>query len=301
MTELGKNAGCAVGTMTLSAVVAQTTEALARAHLDNPRDEARRLVLMVLGWDGATLIASPEKPLSSDQVSAVQSAAAERTTHRPLSRIVGHRAFYGRTFKLGAETLDPRPDTETLIELALECLPPPRSLNDAPLRFLDVGTGSGCLAVTLACERPDLVGTATDISMPACRIAAHNARTHGVSDRVDIICTNGVDGLSGSFDIIVSNPPYIPSLEIATLQPEVKDHDPHAALNGGIDGLAFYHAWIPQFVSLARQGVVLVEVGAGQADDVANVFRAAGAYNIVQKMDLAGHVRCVGNAPVNQG
>jgi release factor glutamine methyltransferase len=184
-------------------------------------------------------------------------------------------------------TLDPRPDTETLIDAALALMP-------RRARILDLGTGTGAIAITLLAERPDASAVATDISPAALAVAAENAERSGVAERLGLIHGSWFEPVTGVFDIIVSNPPYIPAGDIAGLSPDVRNFDPILALVGGADGLDPYRA-ISACANrhLAEAGHVLVEIGAGQADEVAAIFAAAGFGSPERHRDLGGHMRCL--------
>ncbi|HEX9881107.1 MAG TPA: peptide chain release factor N(5)-glutamine methyltransferase, partial [Hyphomicrobium sp.] len=218
-----------------------------------------------------------------------------RCAREPVSRILGAREFYGRTFKVTPATLDPRPDSETLIEAALEIVDR-EGWRTRPLRILDVGTGSGCLLVTLLAELPQASGLGGDISAAALAVAADNARAHGVLSRMQVALHDGLDGIDGPFDLLVCNPPYIASAEIAELSPEVRAHDPRHALDGGPDGMAVYRAVMSDLPRVMSHGWVLFEVGAGQADALSRLIcdTLPGVRTPLQTWkDLGGHVRCV--------
>ena len=187
-----------------------------------------------------------------------------------------------------ADVLDPRADTETIIELALQQRFP------AAARLLDLGSGSGALICTLLAERPAATGVAVDLSAAALDVTRHNAEVLGVAGRLQTFQGSWFDPVVGEFDLIVSNPPYIPSAEIAGLEPDVRNHDPLLALDGGSDGLDCYRAIAGGVAAHLRpEGVVLVEIGAGQADDVVGIFTHAGFRLAGKRADLGGHVRAL--------
>jgi release factor glutamine methyltransferase len=209
--------------------------------------------------------------------------------HEPVSRITGRREFYGRDFSLSAATLDPRPDTETLISAALEEL----KQRPAP-HILDLGTGTGAIAITLLAELPGARAVATDISPEALEIAAGNASRHGVADRLKLFQASWFDGLDVCFDLIISNPPYVSADEIETLGPEVKDWDPRRALDGGTDGLDCYRAIATGARNhLLPSGCVVLEIGQGQGGQVSEILANYGFELRAAHRDLAGHVRCL--------
>jgi release factor glutamine methyltransferase len=257
--------------------------------------DARLLVGVVLGLDLTGLISSAGRRLTADESIRLEDFARRRLGGAPVARILGVREFWGLPLKLSAATLVPRHDTETLVELALEMLRAPPAPNH-PLRIADLGTGSGAILLALLSELPDAMGIGTDISAEALQTAHDNAAGLGLADRADFITCDYASGLSGPFDLIVSNPPYIRSADIAGLATEVRNFDPPAALDGGRDGLDAYRALIPQAARLlASQGALVVEVGQGQHDDVRGLMSAAGlAPEGIARTDLAGIPRAVG-------
>lgn len=256
--------------------------------------DARMLVGAVLGLDLTGLISSAGRRLTADESRSLEDFARRRLGGEPVARILGTREFWGLPLTLSAATLVPRPDTETVVELALEMLracPAP----DRPLRIADLGTGSGAILLALLSELPNAVGFGTDISEAALATARGNAAQLGLADRADFIACDYATDLSGPLDLIVSNPPYIRSADIAGLATEVRNFDPLAALDGGHDGLDAYRALIPQAARLlAPLGVLVVEVGQGQHDDVRALMMAAElAPEGRAKADLAGIHRAV--------
>jgi release factor glutamine methyltransferase len=249
------------------------------------------------GLTAAELIAAPDAPVAPAARRSFGEMIRRRCAREPVSRILGSRDFYGRSFKVTPATLDPRPDSETLIEAALE-LADENGWRERPIRILDVGTGSGCLLVTLLAELPQATGTAVDINAEALRIAADNAHRHGVLTRMHVALGDGLKRIVGPHDLLICNPPYIPTREIAGLSPEVRDHDPRQALDGGADGLDVYRAILPALGGIIERGWVLFEVGAGQADAVAQLLTHSVAESRQRGLrfwrDLGGdHVRCV--------
>ena len=265
------------------------------ASIDSPELDARLLVGAVLGLDFTGLISSASRRLTPDESIRLEDFARRRLGGEPVARIVGQKEFWGLPLQLSAATLVPRPDTETVVELALELLrasPAP----DRPWRIADLGTGSGAILLALLSELPEATGIGTDISTEALQTALSNAHDLGLADRATFIACDYASGLSGAFDLVVSNPPYICSADIAGLTTEVRNFDPLRALDGGRDGLDGYRALIPQAMRLlAPQGVLVVEVGQGQHDDVRELMVAAGlAPEGPPKADLAGIRRAVG-------
>lgn len=261
---------------------------LKNAGNPDPRREARLLLAHVEGVAVETLIAYPERAVTA--IERAEAAIARRAAGEPVSRIVGRRAFWKDEFLIGPDTLDPRPDTETVIEEVLDCFPGGVGVT----RILDLGVGSGCILLSLLREFPDARGVGVDISAGAVGAAQANAREFGMRDRVDLKVDNWFDGVAGRFGLIVSNPPYIASAEIAALDREVRDHDPIRALDGGKDGLDCYRMIVPAATQyLENDGLLALEVGAGQAEAVSSFCVKAGFSRIRVRRDLAGIERCV--------
>lgn len=275
--------------------VARLARVLGEAGIDTPLVDARILVLEAARLTARDLIVEPDRPLDEAARIRLHEFGLRRLRHEPVSRILGHREFYGRTFDIDASTLDPRADTETLIDAAVEIASREGWLG-RPIRILDVGTGSGCLLVTLLAELPLATGVGTDVSVAALAMAARNARRHGVEARAAFQCTPALEDIDEVFDLLVSNPPYIPSRDLAGLAPEVREYDPRAALDGGADGLDMYRAIARGVHRVVPDGWALLEVGAGQAAEVAKILDAAtiGRSAAVKLFrDLGGHDRCV--------
>lgn len=276
--------------------IATVTRRLDRAGIEGAARDARLLLLAALGIDGIDLVREPERCLSGEDAQRLASLAARRAAHEPVSRILGERGFFGRTFRITPATLDPRPCTETVVEAALEIVER-EDWRGKPIRILDVGTGSGALLVTLLAELPHASGVGTDISDDALEAARGNAERLGVATRSAFLNRRTLQGVTGPFDLLVSNPPYIPTGDIAALDPEVREFDPRGALDGGEDGLDLYRALAEGLEGVVPAGWVLVEVGAGQAGDVEAIFRAAAGGRAVSDVklwkDLGQHTRCV--------
>ena len=262
--------------------------------IDSAELDARILVGAVTGLDLTGMITAASRPLTSDESTRLEDFTRRRLAREPVARILGLREFWGLPLQLSAATLVPRPDTETVVELALEML---RASAPArrPLRIVDLGTGSGAILLALLSELPDAFGYGTDISVEALRTARGNAVDLGLASRAAFVACDYAAALSGTFDLIVSNPPYIRSLDIAGLATEVRDHDPLRALDGGADGLDAYRALIPQAARLlAPGGILAVEVGEGQSADVEPLMASVGLIlERPPKADLAGIRRAV--------
>jgi release factor glutamine methyltransferase len=271
----------------------QAARALEAAGIDTPQLDARLLLQHALGLNHASLIASADVALTPAESEAYGRLIARRAAREPVSRILGTREFHGLNFTLAPDTLDPRPDTETLVTAALTL-----ARGNENLRILDLGTGSGAIIVSLLHALPSAQGTATDLSQGALDAARANALMHGVSDRLDLTHSDWFAQIRGKFDLIVSNPPYIPDRQVESLSPEVRLHDPHLALKGGPDGLAAYRAIIEKAPDhLKPEGHILLEIGQGQEHDVLALLRAAGFTSPTaippEQPDLAGIIRVV--------
>lgn len=268
---------------TVERCLRDATATLARAGIDGARGEARLLLSHATGWPRERLFGYPEAivPDAAPFLLAVQ----RRAGREPMSHILGRREFWGRDFLVGPQVLDPRADTETLVEAALGWAKDRRE----PPRILDFGTGSGAILLTLLAELPGSTGLGIDLSEAALAMAAANAQALGLGERVRFQQGCWGEGVEERFDLIVSNPPYIPSQDIAGLEPEVARHEPHLALDGGADGLDAYRSLMPHAARLkAPDGRVALELGIGQAEAVAQIGREAGLLPIGTARDLAG-------------
>ena len=265
-----------------------TKEFLSSRGVENARLEAEWLLCAATGLDRVGLYLNFEKQLDDEELASYRSMVARRGRREPLQHILGSQEFCGLEFEVTPDVLIPRHDTETLVHEALARMPDAQSV-------LDIGTGSGCIAVSLAKQLPLAAITAIDISGAALTVARRNAERNGVA--IEFLQGSLCEPVAGRcFDLIVSNPPYIPSRNIEMLEPEVRDFDPPGALDGGADGLDIYRALIPAALScLNPGGWLLVEIGAGQASDVKQLFRTAGEYEEpITATDPAGFVRVVG-------
>jgi release factor glutamine methyltransferase len=261
--------------------------------IDSAELDARMLVGAALGLDLTGVIAAASCLLTEDQSIRLEDFAGRRLAGEPVARILGVKEFWGLRLNLSAATLVPRPDTETVVELALEMLrAAPKSTR---WRIADIGTGSGAILLALLSELPDGYGVGTDISVAALRTANANAAHLGLAARAAFIACDYAAALSDGFDLIVSNPPYIRAADITGLASEVRDHDPHGALDGGPDGLDAYRTLIPQAARLlAPQGALVVEAGQGQSSHIEALMTAAGlTLERPPKTDLAGIPRAV--------
>jgi release factor glutamine methyltransferase len=265
-------------------------EAFRAADLPCASLDARVLTCVALGIDHAALVREPDQPLGA-AAAALSGLARRRLRREPVSRIAGVREFYGLPLEIDRHVLDPRPDTETLVAAVVDRLAADRG---KPWRILDLGAGSGAILCGLLLNLPHAFGVGVDVSAGACAIARRNLARCGFSARAAILCGSWTDAVAGSFDVIVSNPPYIPSAEISALADEVRAHDPLVALDGGNDGLDAYRILVPALAPrLADGGLVAFENGAGQSGGVAVLLRAAGFAPMEPVRDLAGHDRVV--------
>lgn len=259
--------------------------------LETPRLEAELLLCRALGWDRIRLIIERDRELDDDERARFRSLVQRRRKREPVAYIMGQREFFGRTFRVDERVLVPRPDTETLVETAL------RRTRDGYLRgrLVDLCTGSGCVALSFARERPTWEVRATDISPGALEVARDNAVRLGATWNVELLLGDLFEPLAGeTFDAITANPPYIRSGEIATLSPDIRDHEPRLALDGGDDGLDIVRRIVRQAPShLSEAGLLAMEIGCDQHAEVSELMRAAGFGQIEVDHDLAGHPRVV--------
>ncbi|MDQ2105024.1 peptide chain release factor N(5)-glutamine methyltransferase [Azospirillum isscasi] len=269
----------------------RTAEArLREAGVDTPDLDARLLVEHALGLTRPDLFTRAGDPIPAPDAARLLALVERRAAREPVGRILGHREFWTIDLALNPDTLEPRPDTETLVEAVLTSLPD----RAAPLRLLDLGTGTGCILLALLAELPAATGTGVDLSPGAVAAATENAARNGLAGRARFRTGNWGAGLDERFDVVVSNPPYIPSADIAALDPEVREHDPLRALDGGADGLDAYRIIAGQLPDLLQPGGLAgLEVGQGQAADVAGLLAAAGLAPGGVFRDLGGVERCV--------
>jgi release factor glutamine methyltransferase len=265
--------------------VASLTPRLAAAGIEEARREARLLVALAAGVEPGTVLGWPERRLDAAAEMRLAELAGRRAAREPYARLAGRRQFWSLDFALSPETLDPRPDSETLIEAALERLPDRR----AALRLLDLGTGSGCLLLALLSELDNAFGIGVDLLPGAAATARRNAASLGLANRAVFAVGCWGEALAGTMDVILANPPYICSELIDGLAPEVARHEPRAALDGGGDGLEAYRALAGETKRLLkRDGIALFELGAGQATTVAALMIEAGLTLEGTRNDLAG-------------
>lgn len=269
------------GSVLLAKGVRQLTDA---GVPDAPRD-ARRLLAHAVGVEAGRLTLILPEPVTQEAEARFAALLQRRAGREPVSHLLGYREFYGRRFKVTRNVLDPRPETEILIEVALQ---------DAFASVIDLGTGSGCILLTLLAEMPEARGVGTDLSEDACRVAEDNMHALDLGERAAILRTSWADGIEGQVDLVVSNPPYIGLDEMDGLSPEVHDHEPHMALTDGGDGLSAYREISQQAANLLRVGGrLIVEIGPTQAVAVAQMFADNGFEKVRVIQDLDGRDRVV--------
>ena len=276
--------------MTLGEYLQTATRRLQDAGVEAPRRDARLLLSIALDRDPAFVIAHPDEPLAEKTQARAEALIARRAEREPVSRIRGRREFWSLSLKVTADTLDPRPASETLVEAVLQRIDDRR----AATRILDLGTGSGCLLLALLSELPAATGLGVDISESALGVARENAAALGLAARADFERRCWGEGLESGWPFIISNPPYICEAEVGSLPPEVARYDPPLALAAGADGLSAYRAIIPGASRLlAPRGLLVLEVAAGRAAAVKALIAAGGLTLQASVHDLAGVERCL--------
>ncbi|MDF1726657.1 MAG: peptide chain release factor N(5)-glutamine methyltransferase [Sulfitobacter sp.] len=270
---------------TAAEALAGAAARLRAAGVPDPARDARLLLAHAASIDAARVTLITPEEIAPDIAERFEHLVSLRAVRVPVSQLVGKRAFYGRDFQISREVLDPRPETETLIDIALS----------APFhRVLDLGTGSGCILVTLLAERETARGLGVDLSEAACLQASANALLHEVAGRAEILQSNWFEAVEGRFDLIAANPPYLALEEMGQVAPELRDHEPRMALTDGQDGLSAYRIIAGQAQGyLTAEGRVLVEIGWQQGPDVVAIFEAAGWGSVSLSHDLGGRLRVV--------
>ncbi|WPY95146.1 peptide chain release factor N(5)-glutamine methyltransferase [Limimaricola variabilis] len=273
------------GPLTGATALYAATRRLSEAGVADPGRDARRLFAHAIGVDPGRLTLVLPEPVEGEALAAFEALIERRCAREPVSHLTGSRAFYGRRFRVTRDVLDPRPETELLVEAAL---------SEPFGHVLDLGTGSGCILLSLLAEMPDARGVGVDVSEAACAVARENAAALGLSDRAHISVSDWVSRVEGVFDLVVSNPPYIAQEEMAELAPEVRDWEPSGALTDGGDGLSCYRAILDGAQEvLAPGGRLLMELGAGQAEAVGTLAVARGFAPIALIPDLDGRDRVI--------
>ena len=271
--------------MTLAEALRAAVPRLTAAGIETPARDARLLLAHATGLVPDRLTLHLPEALGAEAAARFEAALTARIARQPVSQITGRRLFWGRPFRVTRDTLDPRPETEVLVA---------RALSHPFTRVLDLGTGTGCILLTLLAERPSATGLGVDLSDAALAVAGENAATLGLTDRATFTRADWWAGVAGQFDLVTSNPPYIAADEMAALSPEVREWEPHLALSPGGDGLDAYRAIAGGAMShLAPGGRLLVEIGPTQGAAVSTLFERAGLVNIACHPDLDGRDRVV--------
>lgn len=282
---MSASAGLAGNSRSFGDAVDAVARQLRSAGIAEARREARLLVALAAKVEPVSVLGWPERRLDAATAARLAELAARRAAREPYARLAGHREFWGLDFTLSPATLEPRPDSETLVEAALALLPD----RAACLRLVDFGTGSGCLLLALLSELPNAFGIGVDLQPEAAATARCNAAALGLARRANFLVGDWGEALAGSVDVILTNPPYICSEAIAGLAPEVARYEPLVALDGGGDGLRAYRALAGETRRLlAPGGIALFELGDGQAPAVASLMAAAGLATKTSRRDLAG-------------
>lgn len=263
-------------------------------RIDSPSIDARLLLEVAAGVSRTDILTDPYRILSDETVAAYDAMIERRLKREPVSRILGRKGFWKIMLNVTPDVLSPRPDTEAILDVVLPAFEPSRSFE-----MIDIGTGSGAILLAVLAERPAAKGVGTDISFEALAVAKENAASLDLDNRATFLRTEWAAGFGDhSFDLVVSNPPYIPTADIPGLDPEVRDHDPHLALDGGADGLEPYRLLAPEIMRILKPGgIFAVEIGWDQGDAVKALFEAAGFTDVKVVKDLGDRNRVVTNGP----
>lgn len=272
----------------------QIAEIFRKNDIESPELDARLLIGHALGLEHAQLASAATRILSLREIDAIHALAARRLRHEPVARIIGLKEFWSLPLRVSSATLVPRPETETVVEAVLAAIDR-RSSRKQPLRIGDLGTGTGAILFALLSELPNATGVGGDISPPALAIARDNARELGLQNRSEFVLSDFGAALVDSFDVVVSNPPYIATPDLSALPSEVRDYDPQLALDGGPDGLDCYRRIAAESGRLLNpDGIIAVEIGAGQSAAVTVIFEAAGLKTVsAPRSDLSGMPRAL--------
>jgi release factor glutamine methyltransferase len=270
--------------------LSEAADLLSASGIDQPRLDARLLLANALGKPGERFYGREDELLSADIHVKFNQLIERRAAREPVSRILGTRGFWNLELQINAASLDPRPDSETLIEAVLEHV----AARDDPIRVLDLGTGTGCLLLSVLSEYPNATGLGVDISPQCTSLAARNAAANDLSARARFQTGDWTTGLHSIFDVIMCNPPYIPTSTIPTLAPEVAVHEPIRALDGGADGLDCYRLLSTELPRImAKNSRIFMETGFDQRLTVATIMRSEGLEVVSERSDLSGHDRCL--------
>ena len=278
---------------TLVSAWTRAKERLAAAGVEGPVIDARLLVEAAADASRADIIADPQRALTAEQARALEEYLARRERREPISHILGVKGFWKIMLRVTPDVLTPRSDSETILDVVL-----PKFAAERRFSVLDLGVGSGAILLAILAERPHAIGLGVDVSEAALAVARDNAARLGLADRVALLRGDWTSGLAAqSFDLAISNPPYVATGDLACLEPEVRDHEPRLALDGGADGLTAYRALAPQMLRVLRPGGdFAVEIGVGQSAAVEDLFRDAGAQDVRTAPDLTGRDRVVHGA-----
>ena len=291
-------------TATLVSAWTAARKRLEAVGVESPAIDARLLLEAAAEVGRVDILNDPKRALSAEQAERLEGFVRRREGREPVSQIIGRRAFWTLNLKVTADVLTPRPETERLLDVALAMVPA-----DRPFRALDLGVGSGAILLALLAERPLASGVGVEISEAALEVARDNAAELGLESRADLRLGDWTEGLADAeFDLVLANPPYIPTAEIETLEPEVREHEPRLALDGGPDGLDAYRRLAPEILRVLKPGgFFAVEIGIGQGAAVEALFAAAGADQLARHPDLsrrdrivAGAKKALGNPQVNR-
>lgn len=278
--------------MTLTLVKAWNgaKERLKEAGIDQPAIDARLMLEVAAGVSRTDIITDPYRELTAEQVATLDEYLERRARREPVSHIIGRKGFWKILLSVTKDVLTPRPETEVIVDEVLKAFPETMAFN-----LLDLGVGSGSMLMAILAERPAAKGLGIDISEEALAVARENAANLDLDNRLALMRGDWTTGLGdASFDVVVSNPPYIPTADIETLQPEVRDHEPRLALDGGPDGLDAYRALAPEILRVLKPGgLFCVEIGFDQSAAVEALFNEAGAQNVRTVKDLSTHDRVV--------
>jgi len=266
-------------------LLSDVTRKLSISEIDNAARDARILVAHALDIPKSQLSLNANENVPEELRCSLEKLIYRRINREPIAKILGKRQFWGRTFFINEDVLDPRGDTETLIDYVI----------DRPVRsVLELGTGSGVIAISLACEWKEVNVVATDISEAALLVAQKNAKNFDVEDKIEFLKSDWFEAIEGKFDLIISNPPYIGLSEISEISQEVLNHDPELALFAGSDGLGAYERIIPQLTKFLKpKGIVVLEIGASQSESVKTLMNSSGLSEVKTFKDLAGKDRLV--------
>jgi release factor glutamine methyltransferase len=275
---------------TIELAIKNAVARLIEVGIERPQAEARLLLEAATGLSRATVIGFPERPVGTSELQVFERLVTRRCHHEPASRILGRREFWSLPFAVTPATLDPRPDSETLVSAVLAEI----GQRAGDLAIVDLGTGTGCLLLALLSELPQATGVGVDLSEEALEVARGNAATLGLAQRASFVRDDWAHNVAAGFDVLISNPPYIESGAIDALAPEVRRYDPRTALDGGADGLDAYRAILPQARRLLKpDGLAALEIGQGQGPAIRALAQAAGLRESRGASDLAGIERCL--------